>query len=905
MFGQATGKISGKVTDKKTGEALIGLTVKIASAGKGAATDVEGRYVIGGLATGRYSLELSYLGYPTKRISDIDVKAGAITNLDVIMEEATGQQLEQVVVNVSAKQESISGLYAQQKNSVSISSGIVAEQIRRSPDRNTSEVLKRVSGTSIQDGKFVIIRGLADRYNTALINNSILPSSEPDRRAFSFDIVPSNLIDKVIISKTASPDLPGDFAGGVTQIITKDIPDRNFFGIAITSGYNSQSTFKNFRSNGRNATDFLGFDDGSRKLPSAFPASRQVYASAGIDKKVEYSKLLNNPYHTVENTALPVQSYQLNWGKVKTFKNEAVFGSILSLSYRNAQTIQDASRETFDGIQTNYSYNDDIYRYSSTWGALGNFTYKKNRTKISFKNLFNQTFEDSYVDRTGSSINQGDVLYSGSELNQKSLLNSQLEGDHRFGKKNLRLDWNLNYSLIKRDQPDLRNIMYGSSNGTYSLIDNFTRRFYSDLQENIYGGSVSFTMPFDVFGRKSSFKAGVLKQSRFRDFNARVFLYEPASFAEFDNSKSRLPMDVIFNTENIGRSGFALNDITNNSDSYEGTTDLNVGFLMLDNQLSDKFRMVWGVRAEDYYQDIDAVNNSGQPVKGDRTFFNLLPSFNLTYSINDKSNLRFSGSRTVSRPELRELAPFAFINQEENTQISGNPNLKLSNNTNADLRFEYYPSGGEAFTATVFYKNFQNPIEQVVGSSATYSNLTFTYANAKSAFSYGVELDVRKKLNFISDAPWLENLTASANLTIIESEVDLNQAGQAKRALQGQSPFLINGGLQYASKSGITLNALYNKIGSRIWRVGNVSSGIPDFYERGRDVVDLQIAKRIFKSRGELRLNVGDIFNQSQVFYQNYNSETKYNKSADTEFFKYKSGTTFTLGINYDLSFAH
>jgi outer membrane receptor protein involved in Fe transport len=318
--------------------------------------------------------------------------------------------------------------------------------------------------------------------------------------------------------------------------------------------------------------------------------------------------------------------------------------------------------------------------------------------------------------------------------------------------------------------------------------------------------------------------------------------------------------------------------------------------------LSEKLRLVWGARAESYYQNIDAINNSGRRIDGDQTFFSLLPSFNLTYSVNSKANFRLAGSKTVSRPELRELAPFAFINQEENTQISGNPLLKMADVLNGDLRFEYYPSGGEAFTTTVFYKDFTNPIEQVVGSSANYSNLTFTYNNAKSAYAYGVEFDVRKKLNFISSASWLNNFVASVNVTLIKSEVDLNQAGQAKRSLQGQSPFLINSGLQYISpKSGFSVNALYNKVGKRIWRVGNESSGIPDFYERGRDIIDIQLSQRVLRSRGELKLNIGDILNQSQVFYQNFDGNTSYQSGKDIGFFNYKSGTTFTLGLAYDL----
>ncbi|RZK63903.1 MAG: TonB-dependent receptor, partial [Pedobacter sp.] len=352
-----TGKISGKVSDQKTGETLIGVTIKVVGLTKGAATDVEGRYVIGGMTAGKYTIEASYVGYSTKRITDVEIKGSLATVVDLIMEESNDQKLNEVVITASVKQESVNALYSSQKNSARISSGITADQIRRSPDKNTSEVLKRVSGASVQDGKFLVIRGLSDRYNVALINNSLLPSTEPDKRAFSFDIIPSNMIDRIVINKTASPDLPGDFAGGVTQVITKDIPDNNFINFSISTGYNTQATFKDFTSNKRNGTDFLGFDDGSRGIPSGFPSSRAIYNPANTAQRVAFSKLFNNPYKDETTTALPVQSYQFTWGNVARFKNESSFGSIISLNYRREQNKRNAERESFDGINFINKYN--------------------------------------------------------------------------------------------------------------------------------------------------------------------------------------------------------------------------------------------------------------------------------------------------------------------------------------------------------------------------------------------------------------------------------------------------------------------------------------------------------------------------------------------------------------------
>lgn len=901
-----TGKISGTVTDKKTGETLIGVTVKIAGTTKGVSTDIEGRYAIGGLTAGKYTLNLSYVGYTSKNVSDIQVSGNQSTIVNLILEEAGGANLGDVTITASVKQESVNSLYASQKNSTRISSGITADQIRKSPDKNTSEVLKRVSGASIQDGKFLVIRGLSDRYNVALINNSLLPSTEPDKRAFSFDIIPSNMIDKIVINKTATPDLPGDFAGGVTQVVTKDIPDSKFINFAVSTGYNTQSTFKDFYSNERNSTDFLGFDDGTRSLPTNFPSTRGVYNGGSTNLRIANSKLFPNLYAERKYTALPMQNYQFTWGNVAKFKNEGTFGSIISLNYRREQNQRIAEREAFDGINFINKYQDLNYRYNVALGGLANFSYKIRRNKISLKNLFNQSFEDSYINRNGFINQNTDIRYTSSEVNQKSLLSSQLEGEHQLGEKNIKLEWNLNYALIKREQPDLRTIMYGSiqnSNSPFSLIDDNTKRFFSDLNENNYGGSASLSMPVNLFSKKGTFKFGGLKQLRDRDFNARIFLYTPASSSEFDANKLILPKESIFSTNNISRDGFVLDEITNNQDSYTGKTDLNAGYLMLDQALAEKFRLILGARVEGYKQTIDALNSTGQKRSYEKDFFDVLPSLNLTYNLNEKSNFRLSGSRTVTRPELRELAPFVFVNQEEGVQIGGNPDLVRSQNTNADIRYEYYPSPGEAFTFSIFYKNFQNPIEQVTDGSSTADNLKFSYQNADKAYTYGFELDVRKKLTFLSDAKWLENLIAFANFTYLKSEVRSSIPGFQTRQLQGLSPFLINAGIQYNSpETGLSFNALYNRIGDRIGKVGNQS--VPNIYEKGRDVIDFQISKKVLKNKGEIKLNVSDILNQSNVSFLNFGPNNKtYNRADDAVYYSYKSGTNFTLGFSYNIDF--
>lgn len=905
VFSQQTGKITGKVTDTKTGESLIGLTVKITGGTAGASTDVEGRYTLGNLTPGKYSLTFSYIGYQSKNITEIEVLAGKTTNLDVSVEEASSQALDEVVITATIRQESISGLYAQQKNSVSISSGITSEQIRRTPDRNTSDVLKRVSGASIQDNKFVIIRGLADRYNTSILNNAVLPSSEPDRKAFSFDIIPSNLIDKIVVNKTASADLPGDFAGGVVQVITRDVPEENFLNATISFGYNSQSTFNDFTSNPRNKYDFFGFDDGSRKLPSGFPGSFQTYNPLSNAEKAKFSSQLKNSYPQVSSMAIPSQNHQLTWGNKKDLKNGGSFGNVLSLSYRNSQNAAVAERRDYEFSGTPfYEYNEDIFKYNTNVGVLANFAFIKGGNKFAFKNIYNRSFEDNYTSRTGfTTDNIQDIRLNVSDLTEKSLLNSQLEGEHQIGKKQMKLSWNLNYARVERDQPDQRSIDYRRSLGSqepFRLIDRNTRRLFSGLEEDTYSAQAAVTVPLKFFNRTTTMKAGLLKQYKQRDFNARIFNYLFVGPSVFEPSYSSLPVGEIFSAQNINENGYVLNDFTNNTDSYDANSDLNAGFLMFDNRFGEQFRLSFGARVEQFAQTLNAIDFSGQQVAAKQDNLDILPSANLTYSLNAKSNLRLSGSQTVSRPEFRELALFNYYDFISQTSVTGNPNLKRATITNADLRYELYPSAGETFTVSAFYKNFNDPIEQRVNSNSTPVVRGINFLNADQATSLGLELDIRKKLSFLGDKEWLNNLTAFANASYIDSKV---QGVGIDRPLQGQSPYLVNAGLQYfAPKSSITFTSVYNRIGQRIFLVGY--QGYPDIYENARDVLDLQISKRVLKSQAEIKLNVGDVLNQSTVFYQNNegNSKMAYEGAGiDRMINSSRLGSNVSLSFSYNL----
>ena len=913
VFAQGTGKVTGKVTDKKTGEALIGATVLLQGISKGAATNVNGEYALTGIPAGTYEILVKYVGYQNKLISEVQVTNNAATSLNIILDEANTQQLQAVTVRATFRQESNNSLYAQQKNSSRISDGISAEAIRRSPDRNTAEVLKRVSGASIQDNKFVVVRGLGDRYNVTTLNNSVMPSTEPDRKAFSFDVIPSSLVDNIVISKTATPDLPGDFAGGNVQVTTKDFPDTKVVTLQVGISGNTQTTFKDFKQGSVQKLDFLGgFSNGSRQLPATWKNLNYVdYLSATAAQQVAVTQRFQNSFGAKHQfKGYPGQNLQLTLGNTKIFKNDSKLGYVASLTYANNIERLKRDRNEFsfnEDAQPTFYYNDNVYNFTNTIGGIFNVSYSHKNSKYSLKNTYNNTFTNSYTERTGAFVEGGPVtLIQGSQTapERGGIISSVLEGQHFLPASKINIDYNVSYGNSYRKQPDQRVLETFKQPGSNSFtvnLSNFNQaaiqnagRIYTDLTEDIYGGKFNVSIPYTLFKQPSKLKAGYLGYYRDRDYTATVLGYAIAGGANGRNIPltNGITADNIFSNANLSQQGIALFTLPGYNISYKGTVSQNAGYLMTDSKLSDDLRVILGARVERYEQKINQPGSKLPEQKYLNT--DILPSLNLTYALSKTSNLRLAGSQTVARPELRELANFQAYNFVYDYNITGNSNLERTKITNADIRYELFPSAGQIFSVSAFYKHFVNAIEQT-----NQGNQTFSYANAPNAYDFGAELEFRRKLDFMGSQALLKNMTFYANASYIRSEVNV-QDGAPTRPLQGQSPYLINGGFLYvAPNNGLSVNLLYNKIGPRLNFVGLL--GARDIYEKSRDVVDFQIGKRMMKNRGELKLNVSDIFAQPVRLYVNYgNTKRSYDQSTDKIFQATKPGRNISLQYVYN-----
>jgi outer membrane receptor for ferrienterochelin and colicin len=897
-------KLTGKVTNVKN-DVLVGVTLTLKSdKSQVSKTDIEGRFSFNIDINKTYTLDFSYVGYKAK---SIDVTAATTANeeiiLDVLLDES-GKNLTDVVVSAtrsSNKGATDNALIAFQKNTNTVASVISAESIKRSPDRNTAEILKRTPGASIQEGKYIIVRGLADRYNQAMLNGILLTSTEPDRKTFSFDLFPSQIIDNIIINKAFVPELPGEWAGGLIQVNTKDVPTKNFFNIQIGTSANTLVTGKDFFKDQGGKTDYLGIDDGTRSLPAGY-TTKSSFDTSSNASKIELAKRMSNNWAPVMTTAKPNISLQMNGGFTGTLFGKKV-GGILGINYANAYRFQDNVNNQNGIIDQKFNpisaLKDSKYFQDINMGAIAGLSMFLNPlNKISYKAIVSVKTANTFNSRLGVDYTRQDSL-KGNEFvfGQNVFFTNQLNGEHSLSQK-LKFNWYGAFNILDAYTPDQRRIIYTKGvntsnpyvlNISNSLSQQSGSRIFQTLSDYIYTGGGDLTLKV----KQQTIKAGYMIQVKDRLYDAQLFaVYLPrdnASLRQLDAASAFVPQ----NFGNGSDDKFAFNSIQNRNFRYMANTILNAGFLQFDNKLTDGIRVVWGLRVENFDQLVGSVKQ-WDPRHTYSKVTDYLPGVNATIKLGQKSNLRATVSQTVIRPELRELAALSIYDFELNASVSGNPSLKRTKITNLDLRYESYPSPGELFTFGVFYKNFDNPIESIYNEGSGGSSL-FSFQNVSKATAFGFELEGRKKLS--------TRFTLQANGSYINSKID-DADLNVSRALQGQSPYLINTGLLYdVVEKGFNATVLFNQVGKRIYLVGDLQAGAatPDVFENPRALVDFQISKKFAENKAEFKFTISDILNQRQIFYQNNNSNTDYDKTNDATRFSRKFGTTFGVTLNYSL----
>lgn len=881
-------QIKGVVIDQKSKETLIGAVVTVDGTNVKSITNIDGNFQIDGLdKEKKYTLYINYVGYKTQKIDGVQAKDAD----QVIALQPDEQQLKEVTVTAVERRNTDAAMIQVAKNSPVIVSNVSAQEISRTQDTNAGEVIRRVPGVSLIDDKFVMVRGLSQRYNNVWVNGGAVPSSEADSRAFSFDIIPSSQIDNLTIVKSPTAEYPADYSGGFIIVNTKEIPAENSFNIAVGGNWNTSSAFQNFSYSKGSGTDFLGFDNGLRSLNGGIHAALNPQLNANGKPVGDYAtSLLGNG---LNNDWLVKNRKPLGDLKLAASLNQRwmlggrTLGMLAALNYTNEYRTYENMENNLYGIydaandKPNYLRHsvDDQYNNNVRLGAMLNFTFlsKDGNHKYQLKNIFNQLATSRYTWRDGVSAQSNLERSAEYYYRSRTTYNGQLTGKHTFTSD--ALDWSIGYAYANRHLPDRRRYLIDDAleSGVYALsTGNDISREWTQLDEHILSLGVNDKHHFKFGNFEPDLQVGAYGEYRTREYQTRNFIYN------WNVSDNNMPSDfrhsdiptLLSSEANMGYDKLYLLEEKQMRNNYRGHNTLGAGYLALSLPFG-KLGIHAGVRFE--HNDMELISNSRDYEKSESSRHyktdDVFPSLNTTYKINDQHQVRLSYGRSINRPEFREVSSSVYYDFDLASNVQGNTELKNCYVDNLDLRYEWYPSRGELISLAVFYKHFDSPIEWTY-TVAGGTDLIYSYKNAKSANNYGVELDIRKNLGFIG----LKDFSWSFNGALIKSKVQFEKgAKEEDRPMQGQSPYLINTGIFYKNaplKMDIAL--LYNRIGKRIIGVGrsegstgdDSNSRVPHSYEMPRNTIDFSLAKK-FGEHLELKLNVRDLLAE-KIYYKQF-----------------------------------
>ncbi|RDV15597.1 TonB-dependent receptor [Pontibacter diazotrophicus] len=926
-----SGVIRGQLTSSETGEELIGATIVIKSTSNGTATDLDGKFNLTNIQPGTYELQASYISYEPKTVTGVVVKENEVTVLNIQLGSAT-TKLKEVVIEGRAIRSSENTLRNTQRKAAVVMDGVSAEQFSRSGDSDAASALTRVTGISLEGSKYVYVRGLGDRYVKTALNGAEIPGLDPNRNTVQMDLFPSNLLDNLMVSKTFTPDMPGSFSGGFVNITTKDFPDRYTLQFSTSVGYNDQATFNSrFLNSNKGETDWLGFDDGTRAVPDVidYPIPYESYSNRQHAEQIDEATNAFNTEMSPKRMTAPVNhahSFSLG-NQTEVFGRQ--FGYVMGLSYQRNYSYYDNG--TFglwelnsigaNSLNNNSLYKDERGVEEVSLGFLSNFAYKLNsNNKLSLNLIRNQSGSNSsrylfgtYPGTSGVSDDRAIFESRALQYTQRALSSAQLKGDHVLpGLKNSKVDWLTSFTLSQQDEPDLRffanDYFVNGTDTTYRIQPaayTLPSRFFRDLDETNLDVKVNIETPFTIWnGLEAKTKFGAAALRKDRKFRENIYRYRFNEGYGYNGN-----INDFFAPGNLGivarpqdpesgglyRYGVYLQDGSQRTNNYDGQESIYAGYGMIDLPLTEKLRLVTGARVEATDIYVESFNKSLEP--GVLKQVDVLPSVNATYSLTEKMNLRGGYSRTLARPNFREIAPYTSFDFVGEPAFTGNANLERTTIDNFDTRWEWYPNLGEYVSVSAFYKNFQNPIERTINTLA--QNNEIFIQNVDNAKVYGLEFEANKRLSFISSS--LNNFIVSSNLSLIKSEVSIKpqelafiravrpDAGDT-RPLFGQSPFVANASLTYHNDSlGLIATANYNVFGDRISAIS--LGGTPNIYERSRPVASIVISKSLGDSF-TAKVSADNIFNPDFVNSHEYNGD-EYIYSS------YKQGRTFSVGVTY------
>lgn len=848
-----TGRIVGRVIDAASGQGLSDAGVQVVGTTIGTMSGVDGRFIIPNAPAGTVTLQVRRIGYQPKTITGLFLEGGKSLEQDVTL-SAASIQLTAQVVTAESERGSVNAALDAQKNSVNVVNSITSEQIAKSPDGDAAQAVGRVSGVSVQDGKYVFVRGLGDRYTQTSLNGARIPSPEPEKKVVPLDLFPTGLLQTITTVKTFTPDQPGDFSGAQVDIQTKEFPAQRTWAVSTSTGGSDAVVGRALPLPRRVGGDLLAAGAANRALPG-FVQSFGNFSSS-LPGQADYNRMVSE----FRNVWSPRGGEGgLNGStSVSLGGNDAMLGRrvgyLLSGTYSyNSEAKVDQVRAL--ALAQSGATPSEVDRFegvtgksSVLWGGLANFsTLLGSRVRLALNNTYNRTMDSEARQERGFSENLGIPLHvTRQRYVERSVYSSQLalQSDLTASQK---VDFALTASGVTRTEPDRSEFVQAVFNDPntgqpmapqwFGTNTEGAVRSFSDLRENAVEARGSYRLQFGDAGYTTALKVGGLGRYGVRDANSTAYSLIGSGLTQAEReaapeaifSQYLSPSDNVWRVTPLGAGG-----------TYDATDFLYAGFAMVEKEFGPRWQLITGARAE--YSDVKVRS---EPTIGARTstrptFFDVLPSLAVTFRPDESTNLRFSASQTLSRPEYRELAPIQYREVIGFDIVTGNPDLKRATIQNVDLRWERYLGDGEVLSLAVFGKRFTNPIERVYrGSSGT---RIVSFVNALGADNYGVELEARKHLDFVSDR--LVNFTVSANATVMESRIRIDESGvsvtSSERRMVGQAPYMFNGGLTWTSNTGATsATLLYNVVGERITEAGE--RPIPDVIERERHIVDFSL----------------------------------------------------------------
>lgn len=925
---QQLGVLTGVVVDKQTGAAIPAARIAVVGTKLGAVANLNGKYTIKNVPMGTYSLSVSSLGYAKLTVTNVKVVSDkpGVYNITMATEDIV---TEEIVVEARALRNTEAILLKDRQKAAAVSDAISAEAISQAGSSNAAEAMGRVTGASVMDGKYVYVRGLGDRYSNAQLNSSTLPSADPDRRTVQMDMFPSNLLDNIVITKTFTPDKPGDFTGGSVNISTKSFPEAFTMRLTSSTSYNTIATFnQNYLTYDGSGTDWLGMDDGARAVPSLvggepLPDLLSATRNLGEAQRLDAASKQFSTVMVPKKATAPInQGYSFSVGD-KADVLGIPLGILGSLTYSTSYSVREGEQEgrwkltgkvdKTDALNNEMLLSGAYGSNSVLWGGLLNLSAQPALNhEVGVNLLYNQSGQSSahYLAGYISQLDDEDVYETRTlRYTERTIQSIQGRGKHLFEDiLGIDVDWSSAYTSTSQDEPDLRFFTnsysvrkQGERVDTFYYIEPsiyfLPSHYFRFLDENLWESAVNISVPFKQWSdQKATLKVGGLAAFTRRNFHENQYEMRLGSVRYNGNPEAYFSADsvgLLSTNRTPYRFGSYIQDNSSPRNNYDATQDIFAVYGMVDMPIVENLRFIGGVRYESTKMDVASRDTSLK--SGILDDVDILPSVNFIYQVVEGMNVRMAYSKTLARPTFRELAPFASFEFVRDNIFIGNAELERTLVQNADLRWEWFTGPGEILAVSGFYKDFTNPIERVILNE----NGEIQFQNVDKATVYGAEFEISKQLGFLTEV--LQDVRIGANLSLIHSEVQIAESemkiiravdpqASTTRSLQGQSPYILNLDAGYSNfEHGTNVTFTYNIFGERLSDIAQ--GGTPDVFEQAQPMLNLTASQKVIAGLS-LKLSARNLLDASFRKTQTY-------KGKEYIYREYKLGQSYSLGLSY------